>query len=90
MPSGMSITANLILTATIVVAAFVLATLLVALRRVVETRMARPYLPAADRPPAGLGRLVPVGSQVEDEYHRGVAALENWLLSTPRPGRGGN
>lgn len=44
----------------------------------------RPPLPAADRPPAGLGRLVPVGRQVDAESRRGVAALEVWLVSRRR------
>jgi hypothetical protein len=73
----------------IVVAALVVATLLTALRRLLQARQARPYLPADDRPPAGLGRLVPVGAQVEDEYRRGVVALEHWLLSHRQAGRGG-
>ena len=38
---------------------------------------------------AGLGRLVPVGAQVEEECRRGVAALENWLLSHRQAGREG-
>jgi hypothetical protein len=44
---------------------------------------ARPLLPAPDQPPAGLGRLVPVGTQVEQEARRGLVALELWL-SAPR------
>lgn len=44
----------------------------------------RPSLPDDDRPPAGLGRLVPVGAQVEQEFHRGVVALELWLASRRR------
>lgn len=47
----------------------------------------RPALPDEDRAPAGLGRLVPVGSQVEREYRRGVVALELWLVAgRRRPG----
>lgn len=40
-----------------------------------------PALPVEDRAPAGLGRLVPVGAQVEQEYRRGLVALEHWLIS---------
>ncbi len=43
-----------------------------------------PELPEDDRPPAGLGRLVPVGHQVDLESRRGVAALEMWLVSRRR------
>jgi hypothetical protein len=72
----------------IVAVAIVAATLLIALRRLLELRQARPWLPVEDRPPAGLGRLVPVGAQVDDECRRGTAALEQWLLSHRQPGRG--
>jgi hypothetical protein len=44
----------------------------------------RPELPADDRPPAGLGRLVPVGPQVEQETRRGLLALELWLAARRR------
>ncbi len=44
----------------------------------------RPQLPDDDRPPAGLGRLVPVGQQVDLESRRGVVALEMWLVSRRR------
>jgi hypothetical protein len=45
----------------------------------------RPILPAEDRPPAGLGRLVPVGAaQVEQEARRGVVTLELWLTAHRR------
>jgi hypothetical protein len=44
----------------------------------------RPQLPDDDRPPAGLGRLVPVGHQVDLESRRGVTALEMWLVSRRR------
>lgn len=44
----------------------------------------RPALPDDDRPPAGLGRLVPVGEQVDLESGRGVAALERWLATRRR------
>jgi len=40
---------------------------------------ARPTLPAVDRPPAGLGRLVPVGRQVDVEVRHGQHALDLWL-----------
>jgi len=49
----------------------------------------RPWLPEDDRPPAGLGRLIPVGAQIEEECRRGVVALEHWLLSHRQAGRGG-
>ena len=39
----------------------------------------RPTLPAPDRPPAGLSRLIPVGTQVDEEFHRGFALLDGWL-----------
>jgi hypothetical protein len=73
----------------IAVAAIVIGTLLIALRRLLDERQARPLLPLDDRPPAGLGRLVPVGAQVEDECRRGLAALESWLLSRRHAGPGG-
>ena len=44
----------------------------------------RPELPLDDRPPAGLSRLVPVGAQVDQESHRGVVALELWLVARRR------
>ena len=44
----------------------------------------RPQLPLEDRPPAGLSRLVPVGTQVDQESHRGVIALELWLAARRR------
>ena len=89
MLSGMSVQADLVAVAGILAVAIVTATLLVALRRLLDDRSARPYLPADDRPPAGLGRLVPVGAQVEDECRRGMAALEHWLLSRRQAGREG-
>ena len=73
----------------IVLTALVVGTLLHLLQRTWLVRVARPHLPAADRAPAGLGRLVPVGTQVEEEYRRGVVALEHWLLSHRQAGRGG-
>lgn len=45
---------------------------------------APPLLPDEDCPPAGLGRLVPVGVQVEQEFRRGVVALELWLVAHRR------
>jgi regulator of protease activity HflC (stomatin/prohibitin superfamily) len=72
--------------AMIVIAGVVLATLLLAVRRAQEARLSRPQLPAADQPPAGLGRLVPIGVQVDDEYHRGVDALERWMSLHHRAG----
>lgn len=41
----------------------------------------RPTLPADDCPPPGLGRLVPVGRQVDQECRSGLAALELWLAT---------
>ncbi len=73
----------------ILLAAIGLASVLLELRKLLHARGARPLLPVADRPPAGLGRLIPVGSQVEEEYRRGVVALEHWLLSHRQAGRGG-
>jgi hypothetical protein len=73
--------ADVLAMAGIIVAAIVIGTLLIALRRLLDERSARPLLPVDDRPPAGLGRLVPVGAQVEEECRRGMTALENWLLS---------
>jgi hypothetical protein len=73
----------------IMVAGFVLGAVLIALQRALTARQARPWLPHEDRPPAGLGRLVPVGAQVEEECRRGVVALEHWLLSRRQAGREG-
>lgn len=44
----------------------------------------RPVLPADDRPPAGLGRLVPVGVEVDRESRQGITALELWLAAHRR------
>lgn len=44
----------------------------------------RPELPAEDRPPAGLGRLVPVGAGVDRESRQGITALELWLAAHRR------
>ena len=41
----------------------------------------RPSLPEDDCPPPGLGRLVPVGRQVDQECRSGLAALELWLAT---------
>lgn len=51
----------------------------VALERALQP--VRPPLPAADLPPAGLGRLVPVGPQIDAEAWRGLGALDLWLRS---------
>lgn len=40
-----------------------------------------PTLPDDDCPPPGLSRLVPVGSQVDQECRTGLDALELWLVS---------
>jgi hypothetical protein len=45
---------------------------------------ALPELPEPDQPPAGLGRLVPVGAQVDREARRGLVALELWLSASRR------
>jgi hypothetical protein len=45
-------------------------------------------LPEDDRAPAGLGRLVPVGAQLEQEVRAGRAALELWLSTALRQGPG--
>ena len=45
---------------------------------------ALPALPDEDCAPDGLGRLVPVGAQVEQEVRRGVVALELWLVAHRR------
>lgn len=41
----------------------------------------RPTLPDEDCPPPGLGRLVPVGRQVDQECRNGLASLELWLAT---------
>jgi hypothetical protein len=79
-----SASADVLLMVAVVVTTAVLAALLVGLRRLLEARWALPALPDEDQPPAGLGRLVPVGRQVDDEYRRGLAALESWLLQNRR------
>lgn len=89
MLSGTSVHVDALMLVTVVVAAMVAATLLVALQRGQLVRKGRPMLPAEDQPPAGLGRLVPVGTQVEEEYRRGVVTLERWLLSHRQAGSGG-
>lgn len=89
MGSGTGVHANAVAAVAILAVGLVIATVLLSLQRVLEYRAARPHLPAADRAPAGLGRLVPVGSQVDEEYRRGVVALEHWLLSHRQAGRGG-
>ena len=52
--------------------------------RRVAVSTARPWLPEADRPPAGLGRLVPVGRQLEQECAAGLLVLERWLAAQRR------
>ncbi|MCW2681972.1 MAG: hypothetical protein JWM62_3373 [Frankiales bacterium] len=44
----------------------------------------RPSLPAEDCPPPGLGRLVPVGRQVDHECRTGLVQLELWLATARR------
>ena len=43
-----------------------------------------PSLPEPDLAPAGLGRLVPVGAQVDTEVRRGLLALDAWLAAQRR------
>lgn len=56
-----------------------LAALAVHVARILQP--ARPSLPDADRPPAGLSRLIPVGRQVDQECRNGLDALELWLAT---------
>lgn len=49
------------------------------LGRTLAPRHGRPTLPAEDCPPPGLGRLLPVGRQVDAECRRGFEALERWM-----------
>lgn len=49
-----------------------------------ELQPVRPSLPDDDCPPPGLGRLVPVGGQVDQECRTGLAALELWLATHRR------
>lgn len=86
---GSGVQADVVRMVLIAVAGFVLGAALIGLQRVLTARQARPWLPEDDRPPAGLGRLIPVGAQIEEECRRGVAALEHWLLSHRQAGRGG-
>jgi hypothetical protein len=79
--TGTTVTADAVLSAVIVVVSVLLALGLLSVQRHRVSRWSRPLLPPDDRPPAGLGRLVPVGSQVDEECRRGLAALERWLLS---------
>lgn len=81
MGTGTSMHAGGVLSAFIVLIAVLLATGLRTVQRHRIARWSRPLLPPEDRPPGGLGRLVPVGPQVDDEARRGFAALERWLLS---------
>lgn len=56
-----------------------LVALVVHLDRTLVPRSGRPTLPDEDCPPPGLGRLLPVGRQVDAECRRGVEALERWM-----------
>ena len=58
------------------------ALLVLSLRVSRELLPGRPDLTAADRPPTGLSRLVPVGRQVDTEVRTGLDALDLWLRST--------
>jgi hypothetical protein len=84
--AGSGVQSDVLLMVLIILAAVVLATLLLAVRRSQELRHSRPHLPEDDRPPAGLGRLVPFGTQVDEEYRHGVAALERWMTLHHRAG----
>jgi hypothetical protein len=75
---------DVLLMVTVVLGALLVGALLVTVRRLLEARWALPVLPDEDQPPAGLGRLVPVGRQVDDECRRGLVALESWLLQHRR------
>ena len=88
MPGGStSVTGDVVVLVAVVVSVVAVGALLLGLRRVLEARWALPPLPEADRPPAGLGRLVPVGAQVEAECRRGIPVLESWLWSRQESGR---
>lgn len=67
--------------AVVVVGLLLTAVLLVLARRLTP---AAPQLPEPDRAPVGLGRLVPVGAQVEAEVRRGLVALEVWVAAQRR------
>jgi hypothetical protein len=84
------------LTEDVVLVAAVLASLLlaalvahVAAETVRALAPARPLLPEEDRAPAGLGRLVPAGAQLEAEVRSGLVALELWLAASRRGRAGG-
>ena len=81
MAGGTSVHRDALLLAVVVLLAIGLAGATAAVRALLPVR---PQLPQDDRPPAGLGRLVPVGSQVDAECRRGVLALEAWLASRRR------
>ena len=88
MPGGStSVTGDVIVLVTIVLCAVSIGAVLLGLRRLVEALWPLPPLPVDDQPPSGLGRLVPVGRQVDDECRRGIAALEHWLWTGRQPGR---
>lgn len=78
---GTSVTGDAVLLAVVVGA---MAALWLAVHLVRAFLPPRPELPAPDQPPAGLGRLVPVGAQVELEARRGLTALELWLSASRR------
>ena len=80
--SGLTTTqADSLALAVLVVGVLVALAVAVAVERL---RPGRPPLPEADRAPSGLGRLVPVGSQVDQEVRRGLVALESWLAAQRR------
>lgn len=83
--TGTSLTDDVALLAVVVGLAALAFLLVHVTRETVRTLTpARPALPEEDRAPAGLGRLVPVGSQIEQECRRGVVALELWLVASRR------
>jgi hypothetical protein len=81
----MTVTQDVLLTA-VVVGLLAMGYLIVHVTRAAERVLqpTLPVLPEEDHPPAGLGRLVPVGAQVEQECRRGVVTLELWLAAHRR------
>ncbi len=77
MLGGWTVMADVLVLGAVVVGLLALTLVAVAVSRL---RPPRPALPDDDRPPAGLGRLVPVGAQVDEDCRRGLAALEQWMV----------
>jgi hypothetical protein len=82
-----SVTGDVVVLVAVVVSVVAVGALLLGLRRALAARVALPPRPEEDQPPAGLGRLVPVGAQVDAECRRGIPALERWLWSRQESGR---